>query len=449
MKSIPRIMIAAPSSGSGKTTVVCALLTALKRRGIKTAACKCGPDYIDPMFHNKILGAPSVNLDSFFSDADTLNYLLAKNARDAEITVIEGAMGFYDGLSMSSARASSYETAVMTKTPVVLVTPARGAAYTLVSLIRGITDFRKDSNVRGVILNGVSESVYKRLKPVIEGETGVRAVGYLPKDETFTLQSRHLGLIAPSETKNINAVLERLGRTKTIDIDAVMEIAREAEPIKYKAPEFKKAAKGVRIAVAYDSAFCFYYRSNLELLESMGAEPVYFSPMRGACLPEGINGLLLGGGYPELYAEELSKNKKMMKDIKEKIDSGIPCIAECGGFMYLQDFLDIEGKSFPMAGVIPSETRRGGGMKRFGYIELCADEDTPILKKGETVKAHEFHYWDSSDNGCACTARKPSGEREWKCVHSYKNLFAGYPHMYFYSNPHTAQNFISLCEKNG
>lgn len=445
---LPRVMLAAPSSGGGKTTAICALLKALEMRGAKASACKCGPDYIDPMFHRKVMGVPSVNLDLFFSDAETVKYLMAKNARNSDITVIEGVMGYYDGMSMSGAEASSYDIARKTGTPVILVMPCRGAAYTLAAVIRGITEFKSDSNIQGIILNNISKMTYKALKGIIEKETGIRVAGFLPRLDNLEFKSRHLGLVTPQDAEGVDKILEHLGKTaiKTLDLDMIFKIAAEAPDIEVIRPEIKEIAHGIKIGIAYDKAFCFYYKENIELLEEMGCEIKYFSPINDAELPEEVDGLILGGGYPELYAKELSENISMLDSVRKAIRNGIPCIAECGGFMYLHEYFEDNDKNeYRGVGIIEGKAFKTDKLVRFGYIDITANENSVLLNKGENIRGHEFHYWDSTDNGCACTAVKPSGTRSWKCVHSEEGLFAGFPHVYFYSNQKAAVNFINAC----
>lgn len=452
-KHCNRIMIAGIGSGSGKTTLVCGILMALKMRNLKAGSCKCGPDYIDPMFHSRIFDIPSINLDLFFTAPQVMNYLLCRNGEDRDITVIEGVMGFYDGLSMDSDRASSYEVAKMSKTPVILTVSCKGMAYSVVPLIRGMMEFRKDSNIKGILLNQVSDMTYLQLKPVIEQELGIPVLGHLPVLQEFVLESRHLGLVMPKERENLSQELEHLGNLieNNINIEEIIKIAAEAPELSCENPlahqknfsEFPETILGV----AEDEAFCFYYRDNLKLLEELGCKLVKFSPLHDKKLPKQIQGILLGGGYPELHAQQLSRNLSMKQSIQNALNAGMPCIAECGGFQYLQKSLWVEGVEYPMADVIPSTSENTGKLVRFGYIHLKGSNHNPYLKAGEEIKAHEFHYFDSTDNGHTCLAVKPSGKRQWQCVYARKNIFAGYPHLYFYSNISFVQRFIEACQE--
>lgn len=455
MKKIPRLLIGGTNSGCGKTTVVCGILSALRQMGCKAASCKCGPDYIDPMFHSQVFGIPSQNLDLFFSDKEQINYLLADNSKDADITIIEGVMGFYDGMQMDSPEASSYELAKETHTPVVLVVNAKGMALSVVPIIKGFLEYQKDHTVKGVILNGVTKMTGKMLAEVIEKELPVKVYGCIPKLTEFQLSSRHLGLVTPNELKNLQEDLDKLGEAirECVDIEALVSLANTASDISEEIPDqWKehlrgKSGNGLRIAVAWDKAFCFYYKENLNLLEKLGCELVYFSPLEDEKLPAHIDAVLFGGGYPEVYAKELSDNRKMRLDVKEKLLNGLPCLAECGGFMYLHDEMEDEhGNFYPMAGVIRGKSQNEKKLVRFGYTALQCNEDNPYLKEGEIIKAHEFHYWDSTNNGESFLAVKPSGKRSWLSTHATKTMLAGYPHLYYPSNMKVILRFLEVCK---
>ena len=451
----PRILISAGSSGSGKTTVTCGILKALKDRGIGVSSCKCGPDYIDPMFHKRVLGIPSKNLDPFFEDKNLMGALYAEHVSGSDLNVIEGVMGYYDGLGFDGTRASTYEVGRNLGAPVILVINARGMALTLIAVLKGIMDFRSDSNIRGVILNNVSEMVYKSMAPVIERETGVIPLGFLPSCPEIAVESRHLGLMTPDSVEDLNSRIEKLGQLteKCIDLDRLIALAESAEAVEYSGipkPTLPDKEK-IRIAVAEDDAFCFYYEDNLELLQEYGCEIVPFSPLDDKCLPENISGLILGGGYPELYAERLSKNISMRESILSALKGGLPCLAECGGFMYLHDSMeDNERIEHRMAGFLSGEKCvKREKLVRFGYITLSVAQYNPLLEMGEEIKAHEFHYWDSTDNGDLMKADKPSGKRSWECIRRINNTFCGFPHIFYRSNPRFAERFVNLCRENG
>ncbi|KMT21845.1 cobyrinate a,c-diamide synthase [Clostridium cylindrosporum] len=448
MKSrIPRIMIAAPSSGSGKTTVVCGVLKLLKDRGLNITSFKCGPDYIDPMFHKKALDIDSRNLDLFLNNEDTVKYLLAKNSANSDVSVIEGVMGYYDGIAGKSLSASSYDLSRVTKTPTILVINAKGKSTSIIPEIKGFIEYRDDSNIEGVILNNISPMLYPDIKELIEVELQVKVLGYAPKDEGFNLESRHLGLVTPSEIAGIEEKISYIASIleKTIDVDSIIEMASRATDIEYTSLSVPKL-KGARIALARDKAFCFYYSDNLDLLLEMGAELVEFSPLKDSHLPKGINGLIIGGGYPEVFASHLSQNKSLLNDIREKLKMGLPTLAECGGFMYLgSSIVDKAGQEYSMVDYIPMKSSSTGKLSRFGYVTLTANEDNMLCSKGDTINAHEFHYWDSTENGESFNATKPLRKRSWSCINYRDNVIAGYPHMHYYSNINFPYNFLKKC----
>lgn len=466
---IPRIMIAAASSGSGKTTVTCALLQAFLNRGLSLASFKCGPDYIDPMFHTEVLGINSRNLDLFFTDEETAKYLFIKNAKGAGLAVMEGVMGYYDGLAGKSTDASSYDLAGKTKTPVILVADCKGVSVSVAATIKGFLELRPDHGIRGVILNRVPQALYKELKSFIEEELSVEVLGYFPEMKDCRLESRHLGLVTAKEIDNLKGITAKLAdqAEASVDLDRILSIAKEAEAIgclmpaeigKLKDSDSNPPGTSVsggrkrtpRIAVAMDKAFCFYYQDNLDLLEELGAVIVPFSPLEDRGLPEDIQGLILGGGYPELYLEQLSANKTMLRSVKNAIDAGIPCIAECGGFMYLhQRVSDKEGRQYDMAGAVKGESFPLQRLARFGYVTLTALEDNLLCRKGAVLKGHEFHYWDSTNTGGGFYARKPLREEGWNCVVTEGNLWAGYPHIHFYANVSAAAEFVRRAFEAG
>jgi len=439
-------MFAAAASGSGKTTVTCAVLQALKNRGIKPAAFKCGPDFIDPMFHSEIIGAHARNLDLFMLPEEVCKYLLAVNSAQADIAVLEGVMGYYDGLGAASAEASSYHLAVVTETPVVLVVDCSGASLSLAALVNGFARFRPDSGIEGIILNNLSNSLYQEYKQMLEAKTGLSVVGFLPPLPECFLESRHLGLVTAAEVEDLKQKMALLAQQaeRTIDLDMLFKIADKAPQLAYQEININKGTP-VTIGVAKDRVFCFYYQDSLELLEKMGAVIHFFSPLHDKTLPV-CDGLLLGGGYPELYAEKLAENIFMLKSLKEALAAGIPCLAECGGYMYLlESLVDKEGREYKMTGFLPGQARVTSHLNRFGYITLTALKDNVLCPAGETIKAHEFHYSDSTDNGNGFLAVKPIGGRSWNCIHTQGNLVAGYPHFHFWSNINFAYSFLERC----
>ncbi len=449
MDNTPRLMLAAPGSGSGKTTAACAVLRALKNRGEAVSAFKCGPDYIDPMFHTEVTGVRARNLDLFFFSADTARYLLKRNTPPGALALLEGVMGFYDGVGDSS-RASSYELARETGTPVVLVAGCRGKALTLAAELRGLRDFRPESGVRGVLLNGVKPAMFPFYRGLIERETGLRVYGYLPPLPEAALESRHLGLVTAQEVPALQEKLDRLAAQaeETVDLDGLLALARSAPALPAPAclpgTERLEGAR-VRVAVARDRAFCFYYEDALSLLRALGAELLEFSPLRDRALPEGCAGLLLGGGYPELSVRELSEKEPMREAVRRAVTGGMPCVAECGGFLYLHRTLrGAEGPAYPMAAALPGDAFPAGGLRRFGYVRLTAKQGNLLCRAGESFPAHEFHYWESSCPGGAFAAEKPGGRR-WDCAFASPTQYAGFPHFHFCAKPEMAARFLRAC----
>lgn len=440
----PRVMFAATRSGSGKTTVTCGVLAALKKQNIKVQAYKCGPDYIDPMFHRTVLGIDTGNLDTFFAGADAIGRILARDTKEADLVVMEGVMGYYDGVGGTTTMASSYELSKVTKTPVVLIVDAKGASVTLAAIIRGIMEYKKDSRIVGVILNRVSPMFYSRIKHVIETECGIPVLGYLPEDASFAVPSRHLGLLQPDEMLKQRDWVETVAEAarKTIDIDGILEIAAQAEMLQIQKAtgetEKSKFPAGYRIGVARDAAFSFYYRENLRMLEDMGATLVYFSPLTDAHVSE-VDALIFGGGYPELYAKQLYENQSMRASVWQALEAGMPCHAECGGFLYLgKSLADAEGNVYEMVGFLDGAGFRTERLQRFGYVEL-APQEADAFAVNTVLRGHEFHYWDSTDCGDACLAWKPlSKQKTYPCMVKKKGTFAGFPHLYYAG----AENFF-------
>ncbi len=453
---VPRIMIAAPSSGTGKTMVTCGILQALKMRGLSVSAFKCGPDYIDPMFHRKVMGLPSYNLDTWMCGREGVRRLLSGNGKDMQIAIIEGVMGYYDGIGGISTRASSYDVADATSTPVVLLIDCKGISVSVVPWIQGFLRYKEESHIKGVILNRLSPMMYSRMKQMIEEETEVKVYGYVPVLEEGMFENRYLGLKLPHETKQLEEQLVELGEklSQTIDLDDLLDLAQDAGELCgsgrntwecQSAPPFREDKnRELRIGIARDRAFCFMYEDNLRLLEKCGARLVPFSPLTDTHMPDRLDGLLLYGGYPELYARELSQNDSMRREIRQAVSGGLPCMAECGGFMYLtESIVDDKGKSYPMAGVLKGNSYYTPSLRRFGYLTLTGGK--VFGKEVGEIPAHEFHYYDSEDCGQAFAARKPLSEREWACMVSTDTLLAGYPHLHYYGNPAVAEAFLDAC----
>lgn len=436
-----RVLIGGTNSGCGKTTVTCAVLAALKRRGIAVSAFKCGPDYIDPMFHRKVIGVPSHNLDSFFCGRDTLLYLLDEYGGNSDISVIEGVMGFYDG-----AVGSAHSVSELTGTPAVIVIDCKGMSDSIGAVISGFLHYRPN-RIAGFIFNRLPEKLIPLAKRICD-ELGTAYFGCLPKCDV-TVESRHLGLVTAEEIDDIKGKIDRLGKLaeQFIDIDELL--GAECPPLpSFVPPVIPSVPNPPVIAVARDRAFCFIYSENIGLLEKMGCRIEYFSPLTDSAVPR-ADGLILSGGYPELYAAELSANTAMLVSVKSCISGGMPTVAECGGFMYLHDKLVEKNESaYNMVGVISGEVFPTARLQRFGYITLTASADNPLCERGKCIKAHEFHYWESSDCGAGFNAEKADG-RTWKCCHVSGSLYAGFPHINLLSDISLAERFVRKCISYG
>ena len=434
----PRILLAAPGSGSGKTLLTTGLLTLFQNRGIRCRSFKCGPDYIDPMFHKYVLGIDSCNLDSFFLSQEELRALFRKRAADAELSILEGVMGYYDGIGGNSTAASTYEVAKITDTPVILVLDGKGSSLSLAAQVKGFLDYRKDSHICGVILNKTNKMVGERLRPEIE-KLGVRYLGAVPVCETMDIKSRHLGLTMPQEQSELRGHLNAFAKQleECLNVEGILELAGYSKKDEIRPIDSESEPPTRRMAVAMDEAFCFYYQENLDFLRQQGWELIPFSPLRDAALPEQIHAILLGGGYPELYAKELSANEPMLAAIRNAHAEDIKILAECGGFLYLQEHLEDEtGRSWPVAGLIHADGFRTEKLSRLGYISL--------MQNGAVrIKGHEFHYWDSTAPGSAFRAEKPQSNRGWDCMYRTDSLLAGFPHLYYLSGPDLILSFLS------
>lgn len=436
------LMIAAMHSSAGKTVTTCALLAALKQRGKRLQAFKCGPDYIDPMFHERVIGVPSRNLDLFLQGEEGV--LKTFSRAEADLALIEGAMGYYDGLN-NTTDASAYALAQLTKTPAVLVITPGGSSLTLAAQVKGLMGFRPNSGITALILANCPERRFTSLAPVLERETGLPVLGYLPPMEEARFESRHLGLLTAREIGDLSTRIGKLGEAaeRCIDLDRLLTLAGT-----WKVTSAKPTAglSRCRIAAARDEAFCFTYADNLDALEEAGAELVFFSPLRDMELPN-ADGLYLPGGYPELYAGALSENRAMMDSIAAAVKAGLPTVAECGGFLYLgQSLEDAAGCAHPMCGVLPGEGFKTGRLRRFGYQTITAPADSLLFRAGEQIPAHEFHYWDSTQNGTDLIASKADG-RSWNCGYVSPHLYAAFPHLHFGGALPLSERFVKACEQ--
>ena len=452
---IPRILIAGTHSGCGKTTVATGIMYALSGRGIKVQPFKTGPDYIDPMFHTFITGRNSRNLDSWILQEDMVQQLFTRNVCDADIAVIEGMMGLYDGCGSRDDAGSTAHVSKITGSPVILVVDGEGMSRSAAALVQGFRDFDPLVDIRGVIINNIySRKHYELLKDIIESSTGISVVGFLRKMKEYCLENRHLGLVTSAEISDLKDRLEFLRRQveETVDLELVFKIAKDACGIESVSNPINACGKA-KIAVAKDRAFSFYYQDNLDLLEMLGAELAYFSPLSDSRLPEGIDGMYLGGGYPEVFAGELEENRDIREAIRTCTAWGMPAYAECGGLMYMcQSIYAIEGREYKMVGALPGISRMTASLQRFGYVDIEVSHDNLLAKRGMSIRGHEFHFsvTDVEPDTTACyrvVKDKGTGEMvNWECGFKAGNLLAGYPHLHFWANTEFAKNFIYSCE---
>ncbi len=446
---IPRMMIAAPSSGSGKTLISCALLGAFINKNINIKAFKCGPDYIDPMFLKRVQGVPAENIDLYLAGEKNMKALFCDAVQNSQMALIEGVMGLYDGLGGTTDEASAYHIATATKTPVILVIDAGKVGISVAALIHGFLSYDREHLIQGVILNKISEGFYKKLKPVIEEKTGTKVLGYFPKRQELSFDSRHLGLKLPSEIENIKEQLTFAAKqaAESIELDALLAIADKADELTLEGKSgydglYKPQNEELTLAIARDDAFCFYYDANIRMLEKAGVKIKYFSPLNDKELPKDADGFILGGGYPELFLDKLEANVSMRESIRDAINKKMPSLAECGGFMYLHKTIEKRN----MVGAIDADIFKQNRLVRFGYTEI-AEKKPVFLNKNQIIKAHEFHYYDSTDNGDSCTAFKASNKESRGCIHEEAWHFWGFPHLYYPSAVEFVHHFINEIMK--
>ena len=452
-----RIMLAGTGSGCGKTTVTCAALAAFKNIGKNIVAFKCGPDYIDPMFHKKALSTDSYNLDVFLMGEENVRYSLWRHGKNTDLCIIEGVMGLYDGIGNGSY-ASSNHLSQITETPVVLVVSAKGKSLSLCAEIYGYMNYAKN-NIAAVILNNTSEAMYPFYKDMIEKNLSVEVIGFLPNIPGAQIESRTLGLIPANEIADIQKKINILAENaaKYIDLEKLSAVSEKANSIEIKYDLLKnikfKSEYSPKIYIANDEAFCFFYEDNHELLRAYGAELRFFSPVHDAELPDDADGVILWGGYPDLWAKQLSDNISMKESIKHKIKSGMPVYAECGGFIYLQEHLtNLRGETYQMSGAVKGHAKITSRLQNFGYAELTANHDNMLCDKNEKINAHSFRYACSDNEGNAFTAVKKGSKNssydyDYDCIIAEDNIFAGYPYIHFGGNTKLAERFVKACDK--
>ena len=448
----PTVVIAGVRSGVGKTTIATGIMGALTRRGYSVQPFKAGPDYIDPSYHQVACGVPSRNLDTWLLPRATVLELYGKAAARRQISVIEGVMGLFDGHSSLDEEGSTAQLAKLLGAPVLLVADASKVARSVAAEVLGYQQFDPDLNVAGVILNGVgSDRHLEFCKPQIEATTGLPVLGYLPRRAEFEQPERHLGLIPTVEGTVARQWYDVLIAQieETIDVGRIAELARqstapESAPQVYPTESQPKRAV---IAVAQDKAFNFYYQDSLDLLQAWGAEIAPFSPLEDDALPEGAGGVYLGGGFPELFASELSGNRPMLESIKQAAGRGVPIYGECGGLMYLgRSLTGFDDVAYPMAGLVSAVSAMSQSRLSLGYREVEARADGPLLSSGQQVRGHEFHW---------STLEQPpqDGEAVYRVVNQggrpdgfrSGSVSASYVHVHLGSAPGLAPRFVEIC----
>ncbi|UJW56962.1 cobyrinate a,c-diamide synthase [Bacillus sp. A116_S68] len=448
-----RLVIAGASSGVGKTTVTIGLMAALKAKGLNVQGFKCGPDYIDPAYHTAVTGRTSRNLDSWMLDESMLNYVLQSGADGADISLIEGVMGLYDGKDPLSDKGSTAHISLMTRAPVILVVDCSALARSAAAIVKGFQNFNRSVNLVGVIANRVaSQGHYELVKAAVEQMCEIPVVGYLPQEKTLNLPERHLGLLPALEKGRLNEFITELAQftSETVDLTQLYDLAKAPPLIEtavYSSLQRSPVPK-VKLAVAKDKAFNFYYIENFELLERAGAELVFFSPLAGEALPTDVDGLYLGGGFPEEFAAELAALTDVKRSINEAIESGMPTLAECGGFMYLCKTLETtDGQHYPMVGIIKGKVTMSHTLQAIGYRQVTAQPGNFLLTKGETLRGHEFHYSSfksEREQSPAFSVESSNGGADEGIMR--KNLIAGYTHFHFGSCPQAAEHFVTQCK---
>lgn len=460
-------IIAGTHSGAGKTTITLGLMSVIKKKGLIVQPFKAGPDYIDPSFHKLICGRPSYNLDTWIMGVKGVKSAFENASKDADISIVEGVMGLFDGCHTEKeggqrggdiAEGSTAHLAKVLGLPVVLIIDAGKMAQSAGAVIYGFEIFDRRVKISGVIFNNVgSERHFKILKTAVEERCNAKVLGCIPKDKEISLRERHLGLrmTGSANNKRQAAKLKRLERSvaQFVDVDEIIRITNYELRIRDLKSEIQNLkSEIIKIAVASDNAFCFYYQENLDLLKRLGAELKFFSPLKDKEIPEDINGIYLGGGYPELFAGKLFKNRSMRNQIKNLAQKGLPIYAECGGLMYLGRYIkDLKGRRYNMSGIFPWTARMLEKRKVVGYREIVSQNDCPFLKNGEKVRGHEFHYSEIDEPHdrikrvyrITQQALQPKVSEEG---YLYKNTLASYIHLHFASNPRFVKGFIKKCK---
>ncbi|MBW1962086.1 MAG: cobyrinate a,c-diamide synthase [Deltaproteobacteria bacterium] len=450
------LVVAATKSGSGKTTVTLGLIASFKRRGFDVAPFKVGPDFIDPGHHSRVSGCVSRNLDGWMLSKSQNLESFRNHTASADIAVVEGVMGLFDGYDGRSESGSTAQIAKWLGLPVLLIVDANSMARSAAAIVQGFERFDRELKFAGVVFNNVASRRHLRfLKEAVEGNTKMPFLGGIMRDETISIPHRHLGLVTREDHPLTEDTIVKLADMidESIRVDALLDLLPSVKPaLASEKIHIEASGSKVRIGIARDNAFCFYYQDNLDLLKAHGAEIVYFSPMGDTALPDDLDGLYFGGGYPELYAQRLSENRSLRRQIRERHDNGMPIYGECGGFMYLcSGLVDLQGNHYPMVGCFPFTARMCSGLRQLGYREVVFVKETILGKPQQTVRGHEFHYselipgphkpelvYRVSSNIDSQASKE--GFQIGRCLGSYI-------HLHFASCLDVADYFVKVCEQ--
>jgi cobyrinic acid a,c-diamide synthase len=449
-RNVVAIGMAGTQSGCGKTTVSLGIMAALTRRGHAVQPFKVGPDFIDPGHHRRVTGRDSHNLDGWMMTQSYNREIFSRYSRDADVAVIEGVMGLFDGFSGKDESGSTAQMAKWLKIPLFLVIDARSMARSAAAIALGFSQFDPDIPITGIIFNRIGSEGHTEIIQDAMSTLNVPVFGYLPREEDLEIPSRHLGLVTDEDFRIDQGRVERLARwiESNLDLDRLMTISQGGAPAPATNASSRKGE--IKIGLARDEAFCFYYPENLRLLREVGAELTPFSPIHEKKLPEGIAGLILGGGYPELHCKLLAENRPLLKEIKDFGLDGGPIYGECGGFMFLMNQIrDLKGEGFPMVGLFPMEAVMEHRLKSLGYREVVTREPSLLGPVGTKIRGHEFHYSNvlnmepTTASIYTMTDRKASSKGEEGFLK--KNVLGSYVHLHWGSNPEVAEHFVDFC----
>ena len=455
LRNIPRLLISGTASGVGKTTVIVGLARALQARGLRLALFKCGPDYLDPTYHARASGRPSQNLDGWMMGRDAVLATFTRSARDADIALIEGVMGLFDGASPTGDAGSAAEIAKWLGAPVLLVVDASGMARTIAAVAHGFASFDRDLELAAMICNRVGSRGHLDLLRKALADPPI--VGGLPEEASLRFPERHLGLVRADERSVPEALLAELGArfAEWCELDRILEIARRAAALPAESSEERSTAgagRRCRIGLAFDEAFHFYYEDNLRRLEELGAELVRFSPVHDRSLPA-VDGLYIGGGYPEVHAAALSRNRSMLEDVRKLAAAGRPIYAECGGLMYLAASIrTLDEHVHPMVGLIPRDVVMRDRLQALGYVEIETQERSLLGPAGLRFRGHEFRYSElqgaSPDLDRVFSVRRRRGDPVFREGYRCRSVLASYVHAHWASNPLAAEGFVEACARD-